>query len=282
MYPVLPKLSHPNYSYSCFAALKIHQCDQTKESSWQEHNILVQQESYTCFDLFQNLTYITSMFFDRHSAGISLAQKLKEYKNRNVVVYALTKGGVPVGYEVARFLGVPLDMVIVQKIGHPVSPEYGICAVAEGGELVKDDCGLCGLDESWVNYEIALKKEEIKRQRYMYKRNVPSISAEEKIAILVDDGLSTGITMKAAVHAISSDWPAEIVVAVPVGPHDVIEDLRSMVDRVVVENEDRTFQGALRGYYFDYTSVTDQDVVALLKQAEQRQTISAFSGSIAV
>jgi len=211
------------------------------------------------------------MFFDRHSAGISLAQKLREFKNKNVVVYALPKGGVPVGYEVAKSLNAPLDIVIVQKIGHPVSPDFGICAVSENGELVKDDCGLCGLEDSWLNYEVYQKLIEAKRRRQLYKNNQASISPEGKIAILVDDGIATGISYKAAINVIAESWPAEIVLATPVAPHYVIEDLKGMVDRMVVEQNERNFKGTIQSYYLDYGEVPDIEIKKLLADANHRQ-----------
>src|SRR3990167_6375570 len=98
------------------------------------------------------------MFFDRRAAGARLAQKLNQYRGENAVLFALPKGGVPVGFEVAKALRLPLDILIVQKICHPMSQDYGICAIAETGETVCYESGLCGLDGSWLNYEMYLFK----------------------------------------------------------------------------------------------------------------------------
>ena len=210
------------------------------------------------------------MFFDRHEAGASLAKKLRQYRNRNVVLYALPKGGVPVGYEIAKALNVPLDLLIVQKIGHPISRDYGICAVTEDGDRIEDECGLCGLSDEWLNTEISRKLQEAARQRFIYKNNQPAVSAEDKIAIIVDDGMATGITIRAAVQAIAKEWPEQIVVATPVGPHDVIKELKSSVDAVIVELDDREFLGTVDSYYENYAEVTDLQVVSLLAAANQR------------
>jgi predicted phosphoribosyltransferase len=210
------------------------------------------------------------MFFDRHAAGTRLAKELVQYKRDDVVLYALPKGGVPVGYEVAKALDLPLDIVIVQKICHPVSQDYGICAIAETGETVCYDSGLCGLEPSWLNYEMYLKQIETKRQREIYKNNRPSLSAENKIAILVDDGVSTGISMKAAIQSILEQWPEKIVVATPVAPHDVILELSALVDKVIVVNNDQNYRGTTSAYYMDFPEISDQEIIMLLAESGQR------------
>jgi putative phosphoribosyl transferase len=214
------------------------------------------------------------MFFDRHAAGTRLAKELVQYKRDGVVLYALPKGGVLVGYEVAKALELPLDIVIVQKICHPVSQDYGICAIAETGETVCYDSGLCGLETSWLNYEMYLKQTETKRQREIYKNNRPSVSAENKIAILVDDGVSTGISMKAAIQSILEQWPERIIVATPVAPHDVILELSALVDKVVVVNDDQNYRGTTAAYYMDFPEITDKEVVALLAESSRRPSQS--------
>jgi putative phosphoribosyl transferase len=209
------------------------------------------------------------MFFDRHAAGIKLAQELREFKNREVVLYALPKGGVPVAYEVAKALQLPMDIIIVQKICHPISRDYGICAIAETGETVCYETGLCGLDGSWLNYEMYMKQEEAKRQRALYKLNQPSQSAENKIAVLIDDGISTGITMKAAIQALQDQWPEKIIIATPVAPHETVRELSALVDTVVVLNDDREYRGDTSSYYVDFKDISDQEIVSLLNHAKQ-------------
>jgi putative phosphoribosyl transferase len=211
------------------------------------------------------------MFFDRHAAGAQLAQKLQKFTNQNAIVYALPRGGVPVGYQVARKLNLPLDVVLVQKIGHPMKPDYGICSVTEKGDRVCDECGLCGLDEHWLNYEIYLQQVEAARRRQLYTGGHPSISAEDKLAILVDDGMATGISMKAAIKSIQAEWPEKIIVATPVAPHEVVLELHELVDDVIVVYHDRQFRGTVAAYYNDFTPVTDHEVAAFLALAREQQ-----------
>lgn len=218
--------------------------------------------------MITNIIY--SMFFDRHEAGKSLAMKLRQYKNRNVVLYALPKGGVPVAYEVAKALDLPLDIVIANKINHPVSDEYGICAVNEYGWQVKDECGLCGLDTEWFEYKVQQELLEAGRQRLVYKHGQESLSAENKIAIIVDDGIATGLTVKAAVQTIADQWPEEIIIATPVAPRNVVSDLKTVADTVIVDLADPQYRGKVSFYYHDFKEVSDNEVVRLLTLANQR------------
>ena len=207
------------------------------------------------------------MFFDRHMAGELLAKKLTRFKHHDAVLYALPKGGVPVGYEVSKALGLPLDFLSVQKIGHPMNPEYGICSVSEAGNIVCDESGICGLDRSWLANEILIKEEEAHRRRVLYKRDEPSVSAENKIAIIIDDGIATGITMRAAVQAIQDQWPEKIIIATPVMPHELINDFRKLADAVITLVDDREYLGTVDAYYSDFSDVTDFEVTSLLAKA---------------
>lgn len=211
------------------------------------------------------------MFFDRYSAGVALAQKLKRFRNQNVVIYALPKGGVVVGYEVAKALNLPLDVVLVQKIGHPVSTDYAICAITENGEKVIDEPGMCGLDDDWVNNQVAIRQNEIQSQRELYKRVVSPISAENKIAILIDDGMSTGISMRAAIQTIEDQWPDQIIIATPVAPRYLMHELRSLVDGIFVVNEEFNFLGTVSSYYADYGTISDYEILTLLGDLEKRK-----------
>jgi putative phosphoribosyl transferase len=210
-----------------------------------------------------------NMFFDRHAAGISLAKKLGHYRGHNAIIYSLPKGGVPVAYEVAKALELPLDIVIVQKVTHPISRKFPICAVRENGQRMLDECGACGLDSDWLNNEYKLSLAEAARQRLIYKDGRESLSAENKIAIIIDDGIATGITMRAAIQTIQDQWPDQIVVATPVASHFVISELRELCDDLVVINNDHQFLGTVRSYYTDYPKVSDYEVRALLEDANR-------------
>lgn len=206
------------------------------------------------------------MFFDRHDAGERLAQKLSAYKGKDAVVYALPRGGVLLGLDVAKELEVPLDLIITRKIGHPFNNEYALCAVAEDGERICDESGLCGIDESWVDLESDIQQREARRRRIVYKKNRRTISAKGKIAILVDDGIATGLTMKVAVRTIQKQKPLSIVIAVPVVPHTVITELQQLADDVVVLEGVEYFAGSVGAYYTHFPQVTDEEVIACLNE----------------
>lgn len=204
------------------------------------------------------------MFFDRYDAGKQLACKLLKYKDTDAVVYALPRGGVLTGMEVAKVLQVPLELVIACKIGHPMNRECAVCAVTEDGERICDEIGVCCVDKSWIESESSTQQAEAKRRRIMYKGNSPAISAEGKIAILVDDGIATGLTMKVAIQSIQKQKPAKIIIAAPVASHDVIVDLGWLVDEVAVIKDEDSFRQAVGAYYKHFSEVSDTEVKAAL------------------
>jgi putative phosphoribosyl transferase len=219
------------------------------------------------------------MFFDRYMAGKILAKKLTRFKQQNTVIYTLPKGGVPVGYEVAQALGLPLDYMTVQKIGHPTNREIGICAVSESGNIICDDCGTCGLDRDWLFNEILLKEKEAERRRDIYSHGKPSVSAENKVVIIVDDGVSTGITMKSAIESIQDQWPEKIIVATPVIAHEVLQQLRRLADEVVTIVDDRQYLGTIDAYYSDFGEVSDNEVRRLLAKAQRNFVSNQLSST---
>lgn len=197
------------------------------------------------------------MFFDRYDAGEQLATKLEYYKDSDVVVYALPRGGVLVGLEISKALHAPLDIVIAHEIGHPLNNEYAICAITESGERVCSEIGLCGVDESWIEFESKVQQKEVCRRLLEYKGNEASVSAGGKIAILVDDGISTGLTMKAAILAIKKQKPRKIIVAVPMATHDRVVEFGQLVDEVVV---------LIESYYIHFSEVSDKEAQVALHQ----------------
>lgn len=213
------------------------------------------------------------MFYDRYDVGQRLASKLIRYKNRNAVVYALPRGGTVVGFEVAHALKLPFDSINVFKINHPLCNEFGICAVTEDGEMVRDEHGLCGIEESWVETEILAGQTELNRRRALYRKNKPLLSPRGKIAILVDDGVATGLTIKAAIRTIRKRGPSKIIVAVPIAPHEVVEELRGLVDGVVVLKSDRSYLGSVGSYYTHFLPITDDEVLACLSELEKERSL---------
>ncbi len=207
-------------------------------------------------------------FRDRTDAGKQLAAALAQYRGQAGVVLALPRGGVVLGVEVARSLGMPLDLVIPRKIGHPHQPEYAIAAVAENGELAANEAEVRRVDPAWFRDTVAREQAEARRRRGLYVGGRAPLPLAGKLAILVDDGIATGLTMFAAIRDTKSRNPARTVVAVPVAPADTVEHLRREVDAVVTLDEGEYFLGAVGAYYDVFDQVSDSEVVALMKQMD--------------
>jgi putative phosphoribosyl transferase len=205
------------------------------------------------------------MFRDRTDAGEQLAQALISYKGQPVVVYALPRGGVVLGVEVARVLEAPLDLIVVRKIGHPLSPEYAVGAVAEDGYVVTNPADTAALDERWSE-RAAAELKEARRRRALFMRGRTPVDVKDKIAVIVDDGLATGLTMQAAIHEIRNRGPLEVVVAVPVGAAETVNRLRPEVDRLIVLYIPEGLFGAVGAFYSRFGQVSDEEVVMFMTQ----------------
>src|ERR1700682_5156547 len=176
------------------------------------------------------------LFRDRRDAGRLLAERLAAYANRpDVLVLALPRGGVPVGYEVARALRAPLDVFVVRKLGVPGYEELAMGAVATGGVRVLNDqlVERLGIPESLIDAVAARARQELARRERLYRGNRPPPDVRGRTGILVDDGLATGATMQAAIKALRQQDPARIVVAVPIASRQACEELREEVDDVI-------------------------------------------------
>jgi len=209
------------------------------------------------------------MFRNRSEAGSRLAARLDRYKDRNdVIVLALPRGGVVTGYEIARAIGAPLDVLIVRKIGFPYQPELAAGAVAETGSVVlnRDIISMGGLSEEAFRPEVDRQKEEIARRIVLYRAGRKLSNLRGKTVILVDDGIATGATMKAAITALRQENIAKLVVALPVGPPETVEVLRTMVDELICLETPLYFM-AVGAHYGDFTQVTDEEVVKLLERS---------------
>jgi len=210
------------------------------------------------------------IFKDRVDAGKRLAQALRPYAGQDVVVYALPRGGVVIGAEIARALGAPLDLVVVRKVGHPYSPEYAIAAVAEDGDAAVNLREVESIDKDWFEESVRIEQREARRRRDLYTRGRAAIPATDKVAILVDDGLATGLTMFAAVQEVQHYRPVKIVVAVPVAPPRAVQELKEVVDDVVVLHLTRDFR-AIGSFYVCFDQVSDEEVIELMKSAPVAQ-----------
>ncbi len=208
-------------------------------------------------------------FKDRIEAGRKLAEALGEYAGKDAVVYALPRGGVVVGVEVAKGIKAPLDLVITRKIGHPYSPEYAIAAVAENGDLAGNEDEIASVDRNWFDQEVKNQQIEAKRRRETYLGHVTPPPVKGKTAIVVDDGLATGLTMKVAIKELAHRQPKRIVVAVPVAPQETRDEISKLADRVICLHAPPGGSfGAIGQYYEDFSQVTDEEVIALMRSAK--------------
>lgn len=207
-------------------------------------------------------------FKDRFDAGKQLGQLLENYKNEGVIIYALPRGGVEVATEIAKALHAPLDLILARKIGHPYSPEYAIAAVSESGHMVGNQSELAGVDKVWLEREKAIQMQEIKRRRKLYLGERTTISPAGKVAIIVDDGVATGLTMQVSILELKDLHPKKIVVAVPVAPKSTGQLLKSMVDEFVgIEvPDDWNFLGSVGAYYQQFDQLEDDQVIGLMSK----------------
>ena len=213
---------------------------------------------------------MTLRFADRNDAGRRLAQALVDMKLTDPVVLALPRGGVPVAVEVARALGAPLDLLLVRKIGAPDQRELAVAAVGEGpGKgLVLDDETMVysGVSEAYVECEAYRERAELARRRAVYLSGRAPLAVEGKTAVVVDDGIATGTTVRAALQALRARHPARVVLAVPVAPTRALSEIKPLVDDLVCLSEPPAFY-AIGAHYDDFRQVSDDEVVAALKAA---------------
>lgn len=207
-------------------------------------------------------------FADRADAGRRLGDLLRGRDLVDPVVLALPRGGVPVGYEVAAALGAPLDVLVARKIGAPFQPELGVGALAEDGPPIFDDATLAalGLTAADLAPTVAREQAELARRVQHYRGNRPALPVADRTVVLVDDGLATGATARAALRSLRARGPAFVILAVPVGPPDAARFMRPDADEVVlVDAPDRL--SSVGQWYRDFTQTSDETVVALLAAA---------------
>jgi len=205
-------------------------------------------------------------FRDRVEAGQRLAEALRRYAGQDdVLVLALPRGGVPVAAELADALGAPLDLMLVRKLGTPGHEELALGAIASGGAIVFNDDLLAalGIARDTIDAIIERERKELARRDYAYRGARPPPEVAGKTVLLVDDGLATGATMRAAVQALRRQRPGRVVVAVPVAPPDTVERLRAEVDEVVALATPEPFFG-VGHWYQDFSQTSDEEVRAHL------------------
>ncbi len=204
-------------------------------------------------------------FTDRIDAGQRLAVALLKFAPEQPIVCALPRGGVPLGVEVARALKAPLDLVITRKIGHPAQSEYAICALGESGVLLCNEVERERVDEHWLQQQVAREMAEAHRRRKAYLGDRPALPWAGRTVILVDDGMATGLTMRAAIKEARLRKPRRLVVAVPVAPPETAAILRQEADELVALDIDADYLGAVGAYYDSFPQVSDEEVVGMMK-----------------
>lgn len=209
-------------------------------------------------------------FADRREAGRELAREIAALDLEEPIVLALPRGGVPVGFEVAKALAAPLDVLMVRKIGAPGHEEYGIGALVDGAspQVVLDEAAarMVGASRDYIDMQIARQLAEIERRRALY-RTGPAIALKGRTVIVVDDGIATGGTVRAALQGLAKAGPAEVVLAVPLAPADVLPELRDLCDRVVCLATPQPFY-AVGMHYRNFDQTSDEEVIHLLAEAK--------------
>lgn len=210
------------------------------------------------------------IFRDRRHAGQVLAERLMRHAGRDdVIVLALPRGGVPVGFEVARALRVPFDIFLVRKLGVPGHEELAMGAIASGGVQVLNDHvirHLAGIDPAMIEAIASREKAELQRRERAYRGDRPEPEVAGRTVILVDDGMATGASMRAAVAALRKREPAQLIVAVPVGAPETCDEFRAEADEVICAATPEWFAGVGK-WYVDFEQTSDDEVRDLLAQA---------------
>jgi putative phosphoribosyl transferase len=217
------------------------------------------------------------MFANRRSAGRELGERLQHLRPEKPVVLALPRGGLPVGFEIAERLDAPLEIVLVRKIGVPWQPELALGAVVDGADpqvIINEALAAeLAVGESYISSETACQLQEIERRRRVYLGDKPPVPLAGRTVIIVDDGIATGSTVRAALRAVRKAGAGRIVLAVPVAPEDTIERLRPTVDEIVCLSSPSPFV-AVGAHYAEFPQLADADVVALLEERHRAMTRS--------
>lgn len=208
------------------------------------------------------------MFFDRYDAGHQLSQKLQKYFKTEAVVFAIPPGGVLTGFAVAKDLQLPLELIISHRVPHPLNKKTSVCVVTEEGERVCDEIGVCGVDSQWIKHTAVIEHGKILRERLNYMKDNKVVSAQKKTAIIIDDGVVSGLTIRAAILTIKHQNPAKIVVASTVASHRVASELRSFADEVVFLQESGMPSRPVKSHYINFPTVYPSDVRKCLEESK--------------
>jgi putative phosphoribosyl transferase len=209
------------------------------------------------------------VFEDRRTAGRALVPELQRCELHDPIILGLPRGGVPLAYEIAVALRAPLDTLVVRKLGVPSQPELAFGAIASGGiRVVNDDVvrSVFGLDDDMIEYIAGREMQELRRREQAYRLDRPYPQLDGMYVVLVDDGLATGATMRAAAEAVKTKSPASVIVAVPVGSSSAVTRVAAVVDRVICLESPPSFY-AVGQFYADFRQTSDDEVRELLQAA---------------
>lgn len=212
------------------------------------------------------------IFRDRKDAGEQLSRLLLKYRGQEAVVFAIPRGGIAIAEPIAEALNAPIDLLLAHKIGHPASPEYAVAAVSESGHIVSSDFEISSLGSQWLEEQKKLQMDEIRRKRQYYLNGINTPKLKGKVAIIVDDGIATGLTVQAGILELKALHPHKIVVAVPVAPGSTARKIGATIDdfiAVEIPPENR-FLGAVGAYYQEFYQVDDDEVLAILERFGKR------------
>lgn len=209
-------------------------------------------------------------FNDRYDAAMQLAPLLEKYKNEKGVILAVPRGGVPIGYYLAKYLDFPLDLLMTKKLGHPGNEEFAIGAVSLEGSIVEETTGV---PEQYIREETRRISEQLKERYIKFMGNKEPVDIKGKIIIVVDDGVATGRTILSTIKILRNKEPRKIVVAVPVASEEAADRIREVVDDFICLHTPYPFYGVGR-FYADFTQVEDEDVLLLLNELNTRGKVA--------
>ena len=209
---------------------------------------------------------MVTFFADRVDAGKRLASALTRFKSKDAIVLAIPRGGIVVGFEISKALGVSLDIIVPRKIGAPDNPELAIGAVTEDGTTILNErlVNDLGVPQNFIQKESERQRAEIERRLESYRGDVPYPSLKNRVVIIVDDGIATGYTMKAALASVRKKGAKAVVIAIPVGPPSTIKELERVTDHVICLYTPEEFY-AIGEFYEDFSQTTDEEVKRLFR-----------------
>lgn len=209
------------------------------------------------------------MFKNRYDAALKLIPFLEKYKNERGVVFAIPRGGVPIGYYISKHYNLPLELLLTKKIGHPGNEEFAIGAVSLEDYIIDERHNI---PESYIENEIKRIRESLKERYKKFMGDRKPVDMEDKIVIIVDDGIATGNTLLAAIRMMRQKHPKKIVVAVPVAPREAAEKIKKHVDDFICLHIADDFYGVGQ-FYLDFSEVSDEEVIQLLKDANHIENV---------